>query len=64
METEGSGLEMRVASSGLRLLLTLGDVRPSTPSFLESTRGLVRILADGQVALEKGSELMAYPEPT
>jgi hypothetical protein len=37
METEGSGLEMRVAASDLRLSLTLGDVRPSTSSFLEST---------------------------
>jgi hypothetical protein len=36
-ETGGSGLEMRVAASDLRLSLTLGDVRPSTPSFLEST---------------------------
>jgi hypothetical protein len=37
METEGSGLEMRVAASDLRLSLTLGDVRPNMLSFLEPT---------------------------
>jgi hypothetical protein len=61
----GSGVERRVAASGLRLSLTLGDVRPSTPGFLESAQG--RCADPGRRAGctgEKGSGLMAHHEPT